>query len=187
MKHLFILPVLFLLTFKGFSQDTIQNNQHYVKPDIKFGVRGGFNISNLDFEGDVPYQNDHRLGVYIGFLANIGLSKGIAVAPELQFSAEGASVEELQFDYIQMPILFRFRLMNKLHAGLGPQIGLKVDKVGDNAVNMAYSGVVGVDYEINYAIFVDMRYTYGLRNVFEENSGFNAKNRNLQIGVGYKF
>ena len=71
--------------------------------------------------------------------------------------------------------------------GLGPQIGLKVHKTDDGMKNIAYSAVIGADYKINYAIFVDVRYNYGIKNVFDEVSGIVAKNRNIQLGVGYKF
>ena len=115
------------------------------------------------------------------------MSKTVSIAPELQFSAEGANAEPLHLDYIQMPIFLRFRLSEKFHAGLGPQVGLKVHKVDDSANNFAYSGVAGVEYKINYAIFIDARYTYGFRNVFDDTTNLSAKNTNIQIGVGYKF
>ena len=125
--------------------------------------------------------------MYIGFLANIGLSRTLSIVPEIQFSAEGANEETLHLDYIQMPVLFRFRFSEKFHAGIGPQIGLKIHKYEDGMKNLAYSAVIGADYKINYAIFVDVRYNYGIRNVFDEVSGVVAKNRNIQLGVGYKF
>jgi len=54
--------------------------------------------------------------------------------------------------------------------------------------NLAYSAVIGADYKINYALFVDVRYNYGLVNVFDDIPDGNiAQNRALQIGVGYKF
>jgi len=200
MKKLLLLTVLLGFSFYGFSQvhneakasqkvkDTVKVLEKWsAGSGIKYGVRAGYTISHLDFEDTPTMDNKHRNSIYIGFLANIGLSRALSVVPEIQFSAEGANAEPLNLDYIQMPVLFRFRFSEKFHAGLGPQIGLKVHKFEDGMKNLAYSAVIGADYKINYAIFVDVRYNYGIRNVFDEISGIEAKNRNIQLGVGYKF
>jgi opacity protein-like surface antigen len=154
---------------------------------LKYGVRGGFTISHLDFERQPPMDNKHRNSMYVGFFANIGLSRTLSLAPELQFSAEGANDETLHLDYIQMPVMLRLRINEKFHIGLGPQMGVKVHKADDGFKNLAYSAVAGIDYKINYALFADFRYNYGIRNVFDEATGIVAKNRNIQLGVGYKF
>jgi len=174
MKNIF-LTLLLVISFHGFSQD------------VKYGVRGGYNISNLDFEGATPITNAHRNSIYIGFFGDIRLSKTVSLVPELQFSAEGAKVEVWQLDYIQAPILLKFRFSEKIHVGIGPQVGLKVNKVDDGVKNMAYSGVAGLEYKLSYMLFADVRYTYGITNVFDDTLPFEAKNRNIQIGVGYKF
>ncbi|MDD7885674.1 porin family protein [Flavivirga sp. 57AJ16] len=175
MKKILLLTVLFTFSNYGFSQD------------VKYGVRGGLNISNLDFDNNTTPVNKHRNSMYIGFFANIGLSKTIAIMPEIQFSAEGAKAEPLHLDYIQAPIFLKFRLSEKIHVGAGPQVGLKVHKEDDGMKNFAYSGVAGIEYKINYAIFADVRYTYGFSNIFDDNLGVEAKNSNIQIGIGYKF
>ena len=162
-------------SFYGFSQD------------VKYGVRGGLNISNLDFEETPVLANKHRNSVYIGFFGDISLGKTVSLVPELQFSAEGARVEVFQLDYIQAPILLKFRLSEKFRFAVGPQVGLKVDKVDDGARNMAYSGVAGLDYKLTHTLFADVRYTYGFVDVFDENLGISAKNSNIQLGIGYKF
>jgi len=174
MKNIF-LTLLLVISFYGFSQE------------VKYGVRGGYSISNLDFEGNTPITNAHRNSFYIGFFGDMRLSKTVSLVPELQFSAEGAKVEVWQLDYIQAPILLKFRLSEKIHVGIGPQVGLKINKVDDAAKNMAYSGVAGLEYKLTHMLFADLRYTYGITNVFDDYLPFEAKNRNIQLGVGYKF
>ena len=71
---LFVLLVSFS-AFYGFSQGT------------KYGVRAGLNISNMDFDPDATFNNQHRNGLMIGFFGEFGLSKSVAFAPELQFSS----------------------------------------------------------------------------------------------------
>ncbi|WP_298535529.1 porin family protein [uncultured Algibacter sp.] len=196
MKKALLSAILFCFSIYGFSQEELTNQaKDTVKvqqtnsgsKSVKYGIRGGLNISNLDFDETIAFDNKHRNSVFIGFLACIRFSKTFSLMPELQFSAEGAKAEPLHLDYIQAPILFRFKLSNKIHAGVGPQVGLKVHKEGDLSNNMAYSGVAGLEYRLNYALFVDARYTYGFRNVFNDNVGLTAKNTNIQVGIGYKF
>ena len=167
--------LLLSLSFLGFSQD------------VKYGIRGGYNISNLDFDTSYSKENKHRNSIYIGFFSNIGLGKIVSVVPEIQFSAEGARDEKLHLDYIQAPILLRFRLSEKVHIGAGPQVGLKIHKYEDGFKNLAYSGVAAFEYKLTYMLFADLRYSYGLSNVFDDNLSVSAKNTNIQIGVGYKF
>ncbi len=196
MKKLLLLTVLLGFSFYGFSQDKDSNkvkDSVNVKPKgstfhgVMYGVRGGYNISNLSFDTTPTMANKHRNSIYIGFFANIGLSKTVSLAPEIQFSAEGANEEKLHLDYIQAPILFRFRLSEKVHIGAGPQVGLKVHKYEDGVKNFAYSGVGGLEYKLSHVLFADVRYTYGFSNIFDEKLSAEAKNSNIQIGIGYKF
>ncbi|WP_136481001.1 porin family protein [Cognatitamlana onchidii] len=196
MKKIILLVTICCFSIHSFSQeieavqakDTVKAQpKKYGSKGVKYGVRAGLNISNLDFDKQPSFENKHRNSFFIGFLADVALSKTLSIMPELQFSGEGGKDETLHLDYIQAPILLNFKITNKLRAGLGPQVGLKVHKEDDMAKNMAYSGVAGLEYRINYAIFLDARYTYGFRNVFDDNVGVSAKNTNVQIGIGYKF
>ena len=56
MKKLFLAILLLGFSIYGFSQD------------VKYGIRGGYNISNLNFDGNIPMTNKHRNSIYIGFL-----------------------------------------------------------------------------------------------------------------------
>ena len=176
MKKLFFVCLL-IISFYGYSQD------------VKYGVRGGLNISNLAFEEDPIMVNDHRNSFYVGFFAEIDLTQTISLHPELQFSPEGAKLEVLHLDYIQAPILLKLKLMNTLQLVLGPQIGLKVHKFEDSIRNFAYSGVGGIEVNVTHEFFIDARYTYGLSNNFdkEKELDITANNTNIQIGIGYKF
>ncbi|WP_299554326.1 porin family protein [Seonamhaeicola sp.] len=197
MKKILLFAVLLVFSVYGFSQEermpetskdsTDVKSGSFVFQGVKYGVRAGYNISNLDFDGTPNMTNKHRNSFYFGCFANIGLSRTISLVPELQFSAEGANDEKLHLDYIQAPVLLRFRLSEKLHIAAGPQAGLKVHKFEDGINNMAYSAVGGVEYKISYMLFADARYTYGFRNIFDDASGVSAKNTNIQIGIGYKF
>jgi len=111
MKKTILLLALILCSSYGFSQDAL------------YGVRAGFNISDLDFEGDNQLPHTHRNGFAIGFFGEYSLGNVVSIAPEIQFSAEGSKQETL----------------------------------------------------------------YGITETFDKEVGFEAKNRNLQLGVGVKF
>ncbi|MBU3823085.1 porin family protein [Flavobacteriaceae bacterium XHP0103] len=175
MKKILLLTLLFVFCIAGYSQSGT------------FGVRGGYNISNLDFDGTPSMENKHRNSFYIGFFADYRLSNGVSLVPELQFSAEGAKEEKLHLDYIQAPILFKFNLSKRIRFGVGPQMGWKVYKLNDEVRDLAFSGVGGFDFKINEVLFIDARYTYGLTSIFNESYGIEAKNTNIQIGIGYQF
>lgn len=190
MKKALLFIILLNFSYYGFSQDEApkeEKEKSSTFQGVKYGIRGGLNISNLSFDGTPTMVNKHRNSFYIGFLAEIGLSKTIALMPEIQFSPEGANEEVLHLDYIQAPILIKFRLSEKLKFGLGPQVGLKVHKEGDGVKNFAYSGIAGIEYKISHLLFADVRYTYGISDVFDDNLNLSAKNSNIQLGVGYKF
>ncbi|MGC1205060.1 MAG: porin family protein [Flavobacteriaceae bacterium] len=193
MKKALLFIILLNFSYYGFSQNEEVKDIEETKSEgstfqgIKYGVRGGLTISNLDFDDAPPMENKHRNSFYIGFFADIGLSKTVSVVPEIQFSPEGAKIEVLQLDYIQAPVLIKFRLSEKVKIGIGPQASLKSNKKDDGVKNFAYSGVAGLEYKLTHMLFADVRYTYGISDVFDDNLAISAQNTSVQIGVGYKF
>ncbi|WP_223035060.1 porin family protein [Hanstruepera marina] len=156
--------------------------------NASYGVRVGYNISNLDFEPHPTFDNMHRNGFAIGFFGEYDLSAAIGLAPEIQFSAEGAKDRDLRIDYIQMPILFKYRIGDRLSVGAGPLVSLKVHEYEDGFKNFGFSGVGGLEFMISDEIFIDARYHYGFTNVLDDDnpSGYEATNTNIQLGIGIK-
>lgn len=178
MKKTILLFTFMLASFYGFSQDVL------------YGVRAGYTISNLDFDPEVPagIENAHRNGFFIGFFGEYSISKTFSFAPEIQFSAEGAKEQNLRINYIQMPLFFKFKIDQSLSIGVGPQASLKGHSYEDGFKNFGFSALGGLEYLITDEIFIDFRYSYGLTNVFDDNDvDLEAKNTNMQIGIGLKF
>ncbi|TYA58864.1 porin family protein [Formosa maritima] len=170
---------ILLLAFIIFSTYSFSQNGMY-------GVRAGLNISNLDFEPDATFANTHRNGFAIGFFGEYDLSKEIGIAPEIQFSAEGAKEKDLRIDYIQIPVLFKFRFGDRFSIGVGPMAGVKVWEYEDGFSNFAFSMVGGLEFFITNDIFIDARYHYGFTDVLDNQAESEAKNSNFQFGVGVK-
>ncbi|SEA62463.1 porin family protein [Bizionia paragorgiae] len=153
------------------------------------GVRVGLNYSNLNYETDLSYDAADRYGFAIGFFGEYMLSKTVSLAPEIQFSAEGRKHRTMRIDYIQAPILAKFKLGNRFSIGAGPMAGLKIHEYEDGLKNIAFSGVGALEYLISDEFFIDARYHHGFTNVFDDDSslGDDATNRSIQIGFGVKF
>ncbi len=152
-----------------------------------YGVRAGINISNLDFDPDATFGNQHRNGFAIGFFGEYNLSSSISLAPEVQFSAEGAKDRELRVDYIQAPILLKFKIGDRLSLGAGPLVGVKIHEYEDGYKNFGFSGVGALEFMITDEFFIDARYHVGFSNILDDNpAGVEAKNSNIQIGIGVK-
>ena len=151
-------------------------------------LRAGYNISNLDFKPDpTGFENKHRNGFAIGFFGEYKLTNSLALAPEIQFSSEGGNDDGLKIDYIQMPIYFKYKVGERIALGLGPQASLKGHDYKDGLKNLAFSGIAGVEYMLSDEFFLDFRYSYGLTNIFDDETGLDARNTNMQIGFGLKF
>jgi len=175
MKNLLLITVILMSSFFGFSQES-----------GTYGIRAGINISNLDFEPSPLFGNTHRNGLAFGFFAEFDLTDSLAIMPELQYSSEGAKEKELRVDFLQAPIFIKYRIGDLFSVGAGPVVGVKIHEEGDGFRNFALSAQAGLEYLITEEIFIDARYTYGFTNLLDEITGYEAKNSNIQIGIGYK-
>ncbi|MDY2586527.1 porin family protein [Winogradskyella aquimaris] len=156
--------------------------------EVRYGVRGALNVSNLDFDPDATFENKHRNGFAFAGFAEFGFTEELALHTELQWSAEGGKDEDLRADYIQMPILLKLSTSDRLSFMAGPQVALKTWKNNDGFSTFAFSGVVGAEYMITDELFVDARYSYGLTNILDEDDipNLEAKNHVMQFGFGIK-
>lgn len=174
MKKLFTLLLLVSVTTFSYSQD------------IKYGVRIGANVSNMDYDVDGIQENPHRLGFVFGGFVDFGLTETLAVMAELQYSPEGANLQYFKTDYLNLPVILNYNVFGGLKIGVGPQIGLKVHKHSDGFKNLAFSGVGFAEYMISDEIGIDFRYLYGISNVFDDALNLEAKQGVMQFGLSYR-
>lgn len=168
---------LFLVTFTTVS----------MAQDIKYGVRGGINISNLDFEPDADFENKHRNGFAFGGFADLALSEKVSLQVELEWSAEGGKDEELRADYIHLPLFLKFSFSDRLSVLLGPKVGLKTWGYEDGFSTFIFSGTAGLEYMFIDELFFDVRLTNGFTDILDDDSGrLEAKNHVIQFGFGIK-
>ncbi|WP_053977695.1 porin family protein [Mangrovimonas xylaniphaga] len=175
MKTIFTSLLVVLFVTLGYSQE------------VKYGVRAGLTISNLDYKETPIVRNPHRNGFLFGVHADIGLTEQFSIMPELQFSPEGAGVEDFANDYLNLPVLFKYAMFDgRVALGVGPQAGLKIHKEGDGFKNFVFSGVGIIEFKVCEDWYVDARYNYGFSNVFDDDLSPEATNNVIQIGVNFR-
>ena len=115
----------------------------------KFGVKAGLNIANL--AGDYPATSGDYFTIetssitsfHFGGIVEFQLNEKIRFAPEVLLSVQGNVVETKgtpwnpptqtfqtvsftqnpKLAYINIPVMFKYEVLKKLHLEIGPQIG----------------------------------------------------------------
>ncbi|MFH6992436.1 porin family protein [Flavobacterium sp. FlaQc-48] len=159
--------------------------------NTEFGVKGGFNMSNLYGSGDDVNDNNVLYGFNAGVYATLPISDFVAIQPEILFTTKGAKLEydnafasgdaKFKLNYIEVPLLVRVNITKNfnVHAGgyASYLVSSKVTGSGDvsfeqeidrddlNKFDAGIAAGVGVDFN---PISIGLRYNYGLTNVGKE-------------------
>ena len=187
--------------------------------EVEFGVKGGVNFATIT--GDDFNDLDSRTSCNAGLVAEFPITETFSIQPEVFYSGQGFDIKEIdqdnvfdtdqnveyQLDYIQVPILAKFYLVEGLSIEAGPQFGFKINEEidsqpnsdgGDIDISNEDSSVKdfetsitgGLSYKFNGGFFISGRYTYGLTNLFDNDSVFSdvdARNSVAQVGIGFMF
>lgn len=179
-------------------------------PDVKIGAKAGLNISNVSDIDD----SKSKTGFHVGAVAEIFINEKFSIQPELLYSTQGAKASQketfmgqtfklestLKLDYINIPIMAKYYIIDGLSVQAGPQIGFLVkaetkDKFqGESETTNVKSETQKVDFGLNFGagyelpmgLFFDARYNLGLTKINKEGDN-SLKNGVFQISVGYKF
>lgn len=184
--------------------------------DIGFGVKGGLNLSSLSFEETYNLSSSGRTAFHVGFIAEIPLTQKISIQPELLYSTEGGTylmerstsvpiVLEEKIDYLNLPVMAKYYLVDGFAVEAGPQFGYLVSGKtyemllggGERKINTKDShrsfdfGLgAGLSYEFSNGIFLAARYTFGLTKIYDQfefmhYKEWDVKKTNFQLSVGY--
>jgi hypothetical protein len=99
--------------------------------DIKFGVKAGIQFTNFDSDGA---DSDGKTGFYVGGLVDIPISANFHIQPELLYSNEGS--DGAKIDYLRIPVMAKYYLMQGLSVQAGPQVAFKVATENDFIDNL---------------------------------------------------
>ncbi|MET0945252.1 MAG: porin family protein [Flavobacterium sp.] len=165
--------------------------------EVKFGVKAGVNFANLGGDAD----GSSLTGFHVGGLAEIKLSDKFAIQPEILYSAQGSDFsedgfdDELKISYLNVPVMAKYYVIDKLSIEAGPQVGflLSAKEEGEDAKDFLNSVDFGVNFGAGYDFtenfFAGVRYNVGLSNVAdtEDSDDFKMNNSVFSVSVGYKF
>lgn len=187
-----ILLLAFLLSYSAFSVETRRG----------IGVEGGLSFGNARTPGEI--SSSTRTGFMGGLMAEIGLTPGLSLQPELLYAQRGFNYIETSgidvsahYDSIQVPVLLRANFGEKIVPFLfaGPVAifninrNISVDAAGTTASASFNPRTTdfGVDLGGGIAVsplFATLRYSVGLIDV-DENQG-NWQSRGLQLLLGFE-
>jgi hypothetical protein len=209
--HTNFLCALALFFSASFGMLQAQNDENVT---TEFGVKGGFNMSNL-YNNNADDENI-LYGFNAGVYATLPISDFIAIQPEILFTTKGAELEynnafasgtgKFRLNYIEVPLLVRVNVTKNfnIHAGgyASYLVSSKVSGDGDfnfdeeldaddlNRFDAGLSAGVGVDFS---PISIGLRYNYGLTTIGKERTVAgttftvpDAKNSNLSLYLSYK-
>lgn len=179
MKRIALMLAMSFLGFSTYAQG------------IDLGIKAGANFSSISDASNL----DSKTGLVAGIFLGIKFNDKFAIQPELLYSQQGAKTDIGEFDltYANVPIIFKYYLVQGLNIQAGPQFGFVVDdnismvnEGIENAIetnDFDTSGVVGLGYDLPFGLRVSARYNFGLTEVYDRG----GKNSVISVAVGYSF
>lgn len=168
-----------------------------------FGVKAGMNASELH-QKDAEVKSDTKIGFHAGVFAHIHSDGSqFAFQPEVMYSLEGAKYKaggikgSTDLHFINVPLLAQYMFDNGFRIEAGPQFGFlmaaksKIDgsteDIKDNFKSTAISIPVGVGYLTRSGLGFDARYSFGLTDLRDTDTGSKLTGNNFQFGIFWQF
>ncbi len=203
-----------IIMFAAVLKSNAQSSDKTSTSNLHFGVRVGVNVSNLVMD-DNTSTTGAKAGLNAAVILEIPIVPVFSIQPEVQFSQKGfkrtgsflsAPYEyKLTSNFIEIPVLAKFRPSKNFGIFLGPQYSFLVSTQTSFKVNNAayetlvkqdvdnfrkniLGGVVGVEASTG-PLFFDLRYSRD----FQTNNGDGTsstpryKNQVFALGVGLRF
>lgn len=172
---------------------------------VYFGAKGGVNFSNFSGDGWSGFDDGKaRTAYHLGLVAEVPVSDRFSVQPEVLYSAQGYDIQrindgddvEFQLDYVTVPVMAKFYLIDGFSLEAGPQLGFLVENEidsgdssmpidDDNFKTFDFSVGLGASYKFS-KFFLYGRYNAGMTQIYDV-EGVEAKNSVVQAGVGIFF
>lgn len=163
------------------------------------GAKAGLNFSKFTVSED--FITTSKTGVVIGGYAGYNVFPKFDVQLEALYSAQGAKEDPkygggtYNFNYIQLPIIARYKVWSNAYVITGPQVGFllsaKTKGSGETEDIRKYvkgsdlSWVIGAGYEILDGLAADIRYIPGMKDISTNDNSI--KNSGFRVTVGYRF
>jgi len=208
--------VIVITAFVLFGLSMSQAQTQKKSQEVKYGLKGGMNISNINATGGDSPNTTSFVNVHIGFFAEVKLNQKVSFQPELIYSFQGAKYDylyddgqnvyptnnTLKFSYLNIPLMFKYYPENKFFLEAGPQIGIltaarvevKIPGLGSDDANVKDSfkdldlGLnFGLGYNFSKNVVGNVRYNFGLSNIADTQPGDNSKIMNRVIQISFGY
>jgi hypothetical protein len=170
---------------------------------VSVGGKTGASLTKISGQA---FKEGFDLGYHVGFFAEVQ-GKKWGIQPEVmwnQVNTKPASsfnevtnnwqqnTQDIQLNYLTIPILVRYKVADALTLNLGPQYGILLNKdqsLWNNGKEAFKSGdfsmVGGISVNISN-LRVYGRYVVGLTDIKDVSATDNWKSQQIQLGIGYK-
>lgn len=166
------------------------------------GIKGGYNLSSVSFNGTSETSKLH--GFHVGIYGESYIGKFLSIQPEILYSQQGYKIEDdsgtytQKLDYINVPLMLKLYPIKSFFLEAGPQIGFSIShKETFDAGFILYDtnkefepsnfdwGVnLGAGFKSDAGVSLGARYHIGESDIYDEDK---PKNRVLQIYLGFEF
>jgi len=176
------------------------------KKSVVLGVVAGYSIASAQWKSDNGGTTSFAGAYHAGLTAELRLSNSFYLSSGLLYSAKGYNYENTihtlkekgRAQYIDLPVMasLRFPLgkMVKLQLNAGPYVAFGVGgKVNDDYgytpfYNVSFSSAYGgTDYGLQMGLGTDLFYHLHIGINYQIGMVGNYRNRNMMIGIGYRF
>jgi hypothetical protein len=165
-----------------------------------FGIKAGANFSNDNGNGLNGVSTSTLTGFNGGVFFKVPVAGHLAIQPELLYSGQGFKANEGGYDatftenYINIPVLLKYRFPMGLFIETGPQLGFLMsanakiqgasasDKSNYTSTDFAWA--VGAGFHIpTTKLAVDLRYNIGISNIASSSSNTGSGSNTVHNGV----
>lgn len=193
MKKIFILLLVMFAALDNFGQ-------------FSFGPKIGYSTSKLSTDFDSIHdgiRHNFQIGVFFRF------GKKLYVQPEISFATGGGTLkvegttlkEQIKLNNLYVPVLVGYKLINakvfNLRVFAGPAANIIINKTLDfsdtypnpvqerNLKNVAWGVDVGAGLDVLF-LTLDLRYEFGLNNIYTGPDSQSIKSNVFIVSLGFK-
>lgn len=161
---------------------------------IKWGVKGGVNLTKIDWDEGYEGNKDNSAGFFIGPMAEITIPVvGLGVDGALLFSQRGK--DEVKQTGVEIPVNLKYTIglgsMLGIYVAAGPDFFFDFDKKEGVDRKKAQVGLnLGVGVKLIQHLQVGINYQFPMGDSFTLKNAANAvgaKNKTWQISAAYLF
>lgn len=166
------------------------------------GIKGGYNLSSVSFDGESETERLH--GFHVGIYGESFIGNKLSIQPEILYSQQGYKIigdngtYTQKLEYINIPLMLKLYPVKSFFLEAGPQIGFSIShKETFDAGFVLYDtseefepnnfdwGVnLGAGFISDSGISLGARYHIGQSDIYDQDK---PKNRVWKIYLGFEF